>query len=877
MWSRGTSLNNSEFRKRFLDNERSVRVRTHQIGCALVVSLMPFGGILDYFVYPEKVNDFLKLRIVCSFLVGIIWLLHRTSFGQSHYRALGLPIALLPAFFIAWMIYSTEGSASPYYAGLNLIVLGASSIVHWSSVESILSASAIILMYLGACVLNGSRFDSGIFFNNLYFLVLTGVIVVTGNYFFNRVRFREFTLRFELDRNRQLLEESNKKLVELDQVKSRFFANISHELRTPLTLLLAPLETLLHRSGHELTAGARGLLDTVHASGMSLLKLISDLLGVVRVESGRIEVKGEPLEIAGFAKGLGNSVLRVAEAKGVKLETSVEEGLGSVLADRDKLEKVVLNLLFNAIKFTPAGGLVKLSVKKHGEELVLQVEDTGVGISEPDLPFVFDRFWQADASSRRKYQGTGIGLALVKELAEAHGGTVSITSQMFKGTAITVRLPYLRADAAVPPGEERRPQGVTPGSNGEKTGEWLTSLYRRAELFPAMAPQHEHLRQVESPADGSRPRLLIAEDEPDMVRFLRSQLSAHFEVIEAMDGQRAIEAASQLLPDIILLDMMMPEKDGLEVCRELREGTSTRNIPIVLLTARADEATKLAALSAGASDFLTKPFSITELHLRLKNLVDAYQLQKALAAHSQLLETTLDQLKATEAQLVQSEKLASLGRLSAGIVHGIINPINYVETALYTLRSKGDGVSGDRQANYEEVLDDVEEGIKRVKNIVLDLRAFAQPNTELFDQVSVGRIVSLALKFLSLEWKDKVRIETRVAEDDTVWANQNALLHVMLNLLYNALDALKGKTFVNEEPAIWIEGSQEDVNYPLTIRDNGEGIAPEHLGKVFDPFFTTKDVGEGMGLGLSICYRIIEQHGGRISVRSDPGRFCEFA
>jgi C4-dicarboxylate-specific signal transduction histidine kinase len=308
----------------------------------------------------------------------------------------------------------------------------------------------------------------------------------------------------------------------------------------------------------------------------------------------------------------------------------------------------------------------------------------------------------------------------------------------------------------------------------------------------------------------------------------------------------------------------------------LREGTSTRNIPIVLLTARADEATKLAALSAGASDFLTKPFSITELHLRLKNLVDAYQLQKALAEHGQRLEAALEQLKATETQLVQSEKLASLGRLSAGIVHGIINPINYVETALYTLRGKGKGWSGDRPADYEEVLDDVEDGIKRVKNIVLDLRAFAQPNTELFDRVSVGTTVSLALRFLSLEWKDKVRIETRIAEDHTVWANQNALLHVVLNLLHNALDALKRKTFADEHPTIWIEGGQENANYILTIRDNGEGIAAEHLGKIFDPFFTTKDVGEGMGLGLSICYRIIEQHRGRMSVRSEPGKFCEF-
>lgn len=874
-------LNLVNIRRAFLEYERRVRIQNYKVGCILAFIFMPAGALLDYFVYPDKLGHFLQLRLLCSLFLGIIWgLLHLGREAKS-YRVLGLLIALLPLFFISWMIYDTEGASSPYYAGLNLVMLGAAILLRWTLLDSVLVFFLSLAAYSTACFLHGPILEPGIFFNNLYFLIVTGVFTITGSWFYNRIRFREFELRYELDQNRKTLEDTNRRLVELDQVKSRFFANVSHELRTPLTLLLSPLETLLHQRAHEFAAEARGLLSTMHANGLRLLKLINDLLDLVRLESGRIEVKREPLEVAEFARGLSNSVLRVAEAKGLKLETLVEDGLGSVLADRDKLEKVVLNLLFNAIKFTPHGGLVKFSVKKDAEGLVLQVEDTGVGISETDLPHVFDRFWQADTSSERKHQGTGIGLALVKELVEAQGGTALVTSQVARGTIIVVRLPYTRADAAVTSKSflsaelEKDTSAIAPDLDSN-SDEWLANLYRRAELFPAMVPPREHVGSVETSVREGRARVLIADDEPDMLHFLRSQLSAHFEVLEAVDGRQAIEMASQSLPDIILLDMMMPEKDGLEVCRELRERTPTKNIPIVLLTARADEATKLAALSAGASDFLTKPFSTTELHLRLKNLVDAHQLQKALAAHSHLLEATLEQLKATETQLVQSEKMASLGRLSAGIIHEIINPLNYVETALYTLRGKGNGPSGDQRADYDGVLSDVEGGIKRVRNIVLDLRAFARPNTEQFDQVNIGAAVSLTLRFLSNEWKDKVRIETRIAEDHTVWANQNALLQVLLNLLQNALDAVKRKTFVNDYPTIWIEGRVRDDTYVLTVRDNGEGIAPEHVNKVFDPFFTTKDVGEGMGLGLSICYRIIEQHGGRISVRSEPGRFSEF-
>ena len=841
--------------------------------------LMPAGYVMDRFVYHEYASYFLVLRLCSSGMAGLVLAaLARPNWPERAYTVLCAGWYLSPSIFICLMIASTTGLNSTYYAGLNLVILAASSVIQATLLESIAAVSIILTMYVVACAVAAAPYNSKMAFNNGFFLFCTSAIVITGNYYYNRLRFREFALRHELDTSRKQVEENNRKLVELDQIKSRFFANISHELRTPLTLLLAPLETLMQKFNRSLDGDTREVLVTMHSNGMRLLKLINDLLDLVRLESGRLEIKRDSVEVSEFIRGLASAARQVADDKRLRLETAVDSELGSIVGDRDKLEKIVLNLVFNALKFTPAGGRVELRAEKQDAHFVIRVSDTGMGISEKNLPFVFDRFWQADGSSKRKYQGVGIGLALVKELTEIQGGKVDVQSIEGKGTTFTVELPYEKAEpagkATVPPAKTS--EAAESGTISSE--EWLANLYRRAELFPAVTPLQDTLKPVEASRAGHLPKALIADDEPDMLRFLKSQLAPHYEVIEAVDGQQAVEKACQFLPDIILLDMMMPEKDGLQACRELREHTSTLSIPIILLTARADEETKLAALGAGASDFLPKPFSTTELHVRIKNLVESHQYQTRLSKQNQALESTIEQLKETESQLVQSEKLASLGRMSAGIIHEINNPLNFATTGLFTLRNKGKYLAPDQQGEYAEILKDVEEGIKRVKTIVSDLRMFTHPETESRDQVELSEVISSALRFLSNEWKDRVQIEQALEPHQEVWANKNKLIHVFTNLLQNSFDALKTKNFNNgEKPGVWIEGRVNDGRSIVRVRDNGPGIDAQHLDKIFDPFFTTKDVGEGMGLGLSICYRIVHDCDGRISVKTESGRYCEFA
>jgi signal transduction histidine kinase len=597
------------------------------------------------------------------------------------------------------MIALKDGGMSTYYAGLNIVLMGAGIVLRWGLVDSLILLVIALTTYVAACIAHPfidpaappllSEAVGATFFNNLYFLIVTGVFIATGNYFFSRNRFTEFQLRYQLDQNRAQLEENNSRLRELDEAKSRFFANISHELRTPLTLLLAPLESIRERSAGQWDPRTRDWLDTMHANGMRLLKLINDLLDLVRLESGQLKLRAESFGVPEFVRGLTSAVQKMADDKRVRLVAQLDPVVGSFWGDRDKLEKVFLNLLFNSIKFTPGGGTITFGVQPVAEAgLCFFVQDTGMGIPPDQLKHVFTRFWQADNSAQRKYQGVGIGLALVKELVEAHQGRVEVQSEVGQGTRFTVTLPVM--DRGTSPASVGDETPATAGKLAEVPAEtvpsppdeWLSRLYRRAELYPAMTSLQATIRAPADPARGGRPRLLVADDEPDMLRYLKSHLEEEFQVLEAVDGRQAIELAQQYEPEVLVCDMMMPEVDGLEVCRTLRQRPTTQHVPILLLTARADEETKLEALNAGASDFLTKPFSTVELRVRVRNLYESRRLQRELTWQNKKLEATLEQLKETETQLVQSEKLASLGRLSAGIIHEINNPLNYC--LLYT-------------------------------------------------------------------------------------------------------------------------------------------------------------------------------------------------
>ncbi|NWF83937.1 MAG: response regulator, partial [Bryobacteraceae bacterium] len=583
----------SEIARAYAEHDQRIALGRIRVGCILAMILLPMGTIVDLFHYDQQVRTFLPIRLAGAAVMLPLMQFVQTAPGRKLYRELAVVLALIPAASMAWIISLVrQGDApasSPYYAGLNLVLLAVGLVLQWDWKQSVAAVLGVLALYFAA-TWRSVPGHVGMFTNNLWFLLLTGVIVVIGNHVQSRLRFREFESRFQLEQSQRELEVSNKRLRELDELKGRFFANISHELRTPLTVVLGNLEALREHPAFTDPA-LRERLESMHSNGMRLLKLINDLLDLVRLDAGQLKLHPVPLDPHGFLQGLLNSVRRFAEDRGLRLHCEIKPDLTHIHADPDKLEKVFLNLLFNSIKFTPAGGSVCIRAGRDDGMARFEVIDTGAGIAPEHLPFLFSRFWQADTSAQRKFQGAGIGLALVKELVHAHGGTVHAESKVGKGTTMIVRLPLgpPKGQVVSEPAPTPAPPVTTgapdaPGGDGKDP--WISALYRRAELHASITPLRETLRPWAPPEGGSKPRVLIADDEPDMLRFLRMQLEHDYQIVEAVDGEQAVALAKQILPDVILCDMMMPEKDGLQVCRELRDTHTTRAIPVLMLTAR---------------------------------------------------------------------------------------------------------------------------------------------------------------------------------------------------------------------------------------------------------------------------------------------------
>ena len=375
-----------EMKRAQIEYELPLITQNYRIACILGIVFMPFGGVLDYFIYPEYMEFFFWLRIECSVLLTMIWWILGQPFGKKYFRPLGLIEVTLPIFFISWMIYETNGIRSDYYAGINLVLVGVGFLMRWGLADTTRMVVISVLLYLAACLLGPKPLDGDgenkDLVNSIYFITLTGIFSMTGNYLYNLNRTREFALRWELDENRRELEKSNRKLKELDRVKNRFFANISHELRTPLTLLLTPLESLITQSRHHFPQDIKDTLSSMQANGMRLLKLINDLLDLVRLESGQMKVIIKPLHLETFIKGIVSSVRKAAEDRGIRVEADIYESELALHTDRDKLEKVLLNLVFNALKFTSPGGSIRISAHSEDDEVIIQVSDTGIGIPE---------------------------------------------------------------------------------------------------------------------------------------------------------------------------------------------------------------------------------------------------------------------------------------------------------------------------------------------------------------------------------------------------------------------------------------------------------------------------------------------------------------
>lgn len=420
------------------------------------------------------------------------------------------------------------------------------------------------------------------------------------------------------------------RLAELDQVKTRFFTNISHEFRTPLTLILGPLEKWRTETTPTDPARRQREEDAMRRNARRLLELINQLLDVAKLEAGSLRLDAAPHDLAALARPLTYSFASLAETRGITLSFDAPTNLPLVALDPPKFETVLTNLIANALKFTPSGGSVTVAVARTSRDNVaLTVRDTGVGIAPDQLPHVFDRFYQADTSTTRGYEGTGIGLALVKELVALHGGTVSVSSREGEGTTFTISLLTAGVDAAsaspLTPPLDPNDRHADAGGIHALVGEVKTNVKGVYADVEESTTEFSADALASSPDDG-RPLVLLVEDHPDVRAYLHDQFDpAQWRVAEAVDGQAGLEAARQLVPDLVITDLMMPRMDGVELTRLLKTEEATSHIPVVLLTAKATVESRLEGLETGADDYLTKPFQPQELLARARNLVASRQ------------------------------------------------------------------------------------------------------------------------------------------------------------------------------------------------------------------------------------------------------------
>src|SRR5262245_23758546 len=432
----------------------------------------------------------------------------------------------------------------------------------------------------------------------------------------------------QVARQAEELRALNERLQELDRAKTSFFSSVSHEFRTPLTLMLGPLEDLkaeFGRSASPLSIPQYQQVDLVHRNSLRLLKLTNTLLDFARIEAGRVQAVYEPTDLAASTAQLASVFRSAVEKAGLTFAVDCPPLSEPAFVDREMWEKIVLNLISNAFKFT-FDGEIEVSLQQTATHFELAVRDTGIGIPANEVPKLFERFHRVAGAQGRTHEGSGIGLALVQELARLHGGSVTVESVYGKGTTFRVCIPLGHAHLPQEHIGAARTQASTMLGAGPFVAEalrWLPDSARRDELGINDIAAPERLEQ-----QGERPYILLADDNADMRDYLRRLLTTQYEVEAVADGEAALTQIERRAPQLVLADIMMPRLDGLGLLSRLRANPRTETLPIILLSARAGEESRIDGLRAGADDYLIKPFSARELVNRIKSAIQLTQVRR---------------------------------------------------------------------------------------------------------------------------------------------------------------------------------------------------------------------------------------------------------
>jgi signal transduction histidine kinase len=679
---------------------------------------------------------------------------------------------------------------------------------------------------------------------------MTGAVVITAFAKIEEAQTRRKNMLLRLQ-----VEKANEDLKELDNAKMRFFANVSHELRTPLTLILGPLETIIQGKQDQ---DFRPLLQAMEANARRLLRHVNALLDFAKIDAGKIECNYEYDNLGLILKELSAAARPHLLNRKIELVLEGADSLPETILDVDKVETIAANLLSNAIKFTPDGGRIAIRAEEKDELVWFEVEDTGIGIPEEKLNDIFERFHQVDDTLNRVQEGTGLGLAMVKQLAKIHAGKVSVRSRLGEGTTFRVELPkrpdskllerrriigrrredqisYARTVALIGAGLEER-------SEGNK--ETLLSDVQESRFG-----NHEEIAQkIRSKAPPDAQKVLVVEDNPDLRIFIASSLAGDFRVEMASDGVEGLALARRWAPDLIVSDIMMPRMDGYEFTRQIRMDPSLSQVPVILATAKTGGEAVAEGLEVGANDYIAKPFELRELKARVSAQLRARRLERNLNE--------------------RESRLAAIGQMTSAIVHDLKNPLSAIIGFAQIARQ--DVQAGKGAEMVRQDLEPVISEANRLSRMVSEVLDFARGSSMDLNLIPTELPVYLEIVCQPLKQKlttmgiDLILVHES-GVDLCVKVDNDRLLRVFENLVQNAQEAILAGNQTPGGNHIWITTRGDERSATVRIADDGPGIILEMVTSLFDPFATGKKR-SGTGLGLSTVRNLVIAHGGEITV-----------
>jgi len=618
--------------------------------------------------------------------------------------------------------------------------------------------------------------------------------------------------------------EANLKLKDMDKLKTEFFANVSHELRTPLTLILAPVEALLSNrdflSEGAASQQAKEMLTTVHNNAIRLLQMVNGLLDFSKVAAQKMEAKREPVNILDLTRSIFWDFKGVMKQKNIQVELSLEAVHPVVEMDRYLYERIFFNLLSNAVKFTPQDGKIRVDLDVMDDKLTLSVADTGIGISEKEQKNLFEKFHQVEGSATRRFEGTGLGLAMCKEFAQLLEGRVTVYSQKGKGSTFTFtcKAPTVNEKIQISDTSERKP------------------------LIPIVEKSATPLSTAEST---EKPKVLVAEDNPELSEFILKLLSPFCNIRVVVDGVEALAMVRRWRPDLVLSDVMMPLMDGIRLTREIKKDKDISMIPIVLLTAMTDRESLMAGWQAGADDYLFKPFHPKELEARVKSLLDGVEWHRK-----------------GEAYRRQRDALEHFTHIAS---HDLREPLRKIVNFVQLFRAGQKNLDPEAESYLRAIV----EGSQRMYRLLNILMEYSRLDKDVnyFEPADLKTLVETVEEDLSESIRQS-GAQIILGDLPTLPVMAGQLSLVFQNLIGNSIKYHKDQV----APVIHIGARKNDIEWVFSVSDNGIGFDPDHSEKIFIMFerLHGKEKYPGDGMGLAICRKIIEKHGGKIWAEGKP-------